>query len=460
MASAETSGGSSRLPRVIAILALVVGFALAVFALLGGDGGHKYKLLFETGGQLVPGNQVLVAGQAVGTINSIDLTSDAQAAVEITTDQPLHVGTTAQVRATSLSGIANRYVALQMGPNNAAEIPDGATIGVDKTTTPVDIDQLFDIFNPKARRSLQRVISGQATVYSGAEQQANRTYKYLAPGLQSTTRLLAEINSDQQAFEKFLTSGSQVLGAVAARRDDLSSLTQNANQALGAIAQENTSLDRVLVAFPPAMRQANTTFVNLRAALDDLDPLIATTSRSTKTLPGFLRKLRPVANRGIPVFQNLASVVNRDGSSNDLAEALQKLPRARDAANANVPRVITSLNRTQDNVNFARPYTPDLMAFISKLGQITSNYDADGHYARVQPAGANFFDYNAGTQKLESIPKSQQFTAYSAFGIGPFARCPGSATQPRTGSNPFVNPPINGGLPVSGCDPTAVPPGP
>jgi phospholipid/cholesterol/gamma-HCH transport system substrate-binding protein len=460
MESSATPSPRSRLPRIVAILALVVGFALAVVALLGGDSGHQYKLLFETGGQLVPDNEVLVAGQRVGKVDSIDLTDDGQAAVKITTDEPLHTGTTAEVRATSLSGIANRYVALTMGPNNAPTIPDGATLTTDKTTTPVDIDQLFDIFNPKARRSLQKVIKGQADVYAGAELQANKTYKYIAPGLQSTTRLLAELNSDQQAFEKFLSSGAKALGAVAERRDDLSSLTQNANTALGAIAQENDSLDRTLVALPPAMRQANTTFVNLRAALDDLDPLIATTGRSTKTLPGFLRKLRPVAHRGVGVFQDLADVVSRNGSNNDLADALKKLPKARDAAAANVPRVITSLDRTQDNVDFARPYTPDLMAFITKLGQVTSYYDADGHYTRVQPAGSNFFGYNPGTQQLESIPTSQQFAAYSAFGLGPFARCPGGATQPHAGSNPFVNPPIPGGVSASDCDPTAVPPGP
>ena len=96
------------------------------------------------------------------------------------------------------------------------------------------------------------------------------------------------------------------------------------------------------------MRQANTTFVNLRAALDDLDPLVATTSTFTDTLPGFLRKLRPVAQRGVPVFNSLAKTVNQPGPTNDLVDALRKLPAARDSADANVPRVITSLNRTQD----------------------------------------------------------------------------------------------------------------
>ncbi len=72
----------------------------------------------------MPGNQVLVGGQSIGTINDIRLTDDAQAEVEITVDEPLHEGTTAMVRATSLSGVANRYISIAPGPDSEPELPD------------------------------------------------------------------------------------------------------------------------------------------------------------------------------------------------------------------------------------------------------------------------------------------------------------------------------------------------
>ena len=115
--------------------ALILGVVLVGMVLFGGDSGTSYKLLFETGGQLVPGNQVLVGGQAVGTIDSIKLTEDAQAQVDITVDEPLHEGTTATVRATSLSGIANRYISLSPGPNSNPEIPADSTLTSDRTTS-------------------------------------------------------------------------------------------------------------------------------------------------------------------------------------------------------------------------------------------------------------------------------------------------------------------------------------
>jgi phospholipid/cholesterol/gamma-HCH transport system substrate-binding protein len=284
--------------RAAGIAALVVAVVIAVILILGSDSDYEYDLLFETGGQLVPGNQVLVGGQSIGSIEDIELTEDARAKIAIKVDQQLHEGTTAVVRAASLSGIANRYISISPGPNNAEEIADGGVIPASRTTSPVDLDQLFDALNAPTRRALQKVIQGQGTIYTGNTEAARETYKYFAPGLQSTERLLAELTRDQQSLSRFLAEGSKALGALAERRDDLSSLISNANQALGAIAERNNDLDRTLVELPPFMRQANTTFVNLRDALDDLDPLVADSKVATRNLaPGARRAGRPGRRR-------------------------------------------------------------------------------------------------------------------------------------------------------------------
>ena len=231
----------------------------------------------------MPGNQVQVGGHPIGTVDEIELTDDWQAEVTISVDEELHEGTTAVIRTTSLSGIANRYISVTPGPDNAPALDDEDVITAQDTTSPVDLDQLFDTFRPKERRALRNVIQGFATSYAGRGEEANETYKYLNPGLSTTQRLLAELTRDQQVFTEFLVDGSRVVNAIAERRNDLSALTSNANQALGAIARENDALDRTLVALPPTLRQANTTFVNLRAALNDLDPLVETSKSATRT---------------------------------------------------------------------------------------------------------------------------------------------------------------------------------
>jgi phospholipid/cholesterol/gamma-HCH transport system substrate-binding protein len=447
--------------RIVGVGALVAAAVLAAVLLLGGGNGHSYKLLFETGGQLVPGNEVLVAGQPVGTVDEIVLTDDAQAEVKISVDEPLHDGTTALVRATSLSGIANRYVSLAPGPNSEPELEDGATIPADRTTSPVDLDQLFNTFDERTRRALQDVIQGEAAVYAGNYEEARETYKYFAPSLQETERLLAEVNRDDTVLRRFLTSGAQVFGAVAQRRDDLAALTQNANEAFGAIARENEAFDRSLAELPPALRQANTTFVNLRTALDDLDPLVADTKEVAPDLAPFLRDLRPVARKATPVVRDLRLAIARDGKNNDLTDALRDLPGASRSARTAVPQAIGGLDDSQHLIEFTRPYSPDLLALVGKIGTAAGYYDVSGHYLRAQPAGANLFDYNEATEELEPISTAQQFDAFPAFGLGPFTRCPGGSTQANVGwPAPTDHPFLDDGALSGECDPADVPPGP
>ena len=300
---------------------------LVISLLFGGDDGHRYKLLFETGGQLVPDNEVLVGGAHFGSIDEIELTDDNRAAVTVTTEEPLREGTEAVIRSTSLSGVANRYISLTLGPDNAPELPtDEVAIDIDETTAPVDLDQLFNTFDDSTRKGLSDTIKGFAGIYAGKGEEANAAYRYFAPALASTERLLRELDRDQAVFTRFIVDTSKVMTALAERRDDLSSAVNNSGTALAAIAAENDAFSADLELLPPTLRQANTTFVNLRAALDDLDPLIATTGRATRDLEPFLEELRPVLRRAVPVFDDLALTVSRPGADNDLAELVSSLP--------------------------------------------------------------------------------------------------------------------------------------
>ncbi len=467
-------GGFTRL-AALGALALVV-IAIIVLLISSGGGGNHYRLLFQTGGQLVKGNQVLIGGAPVGSVDDVKLNDNGLAQVDITVNRPLHEGTTAIIRATSLSGIANRYVSLEPGPNNNPELGKDATITEVDTTSPVDLDQLFNTLRGPERQALRNVIQGSATVYAGNGPAANQTYKYLSPSLVATDRLLQELDRDQGTLTDFLVNGASVVSSVAERRADLSALTQNANVALGAIANENRSFDQALVALPGALRQANTTFHNLRPALDDLDVLVNASKPATKNLPTFLRNLKPVTSRSVPVFNNLAPAVNLKGKSNDLADAAGDFTALQKRAADAIPITVKALQDSQPNLQFLRPYTPDLTAAVAHLNQVAGFYDADAHYLRVAPVGLGVFSPTpvgcktapGSTCTFAPQNASTVFSDYGALG-GPnynlFKRCPGGSASPIGGSNPFYSPAFLGppnGAPVSptSCDSTAVVPGP
>ena len=112
------------------------------------------------------------------------------------------------------------------------------------------------------------------------------------------------------------------------------------------------------------------------------------------------------------------------------------------------PRAIRTLDRAQPVVEYARGYTPDLTGWITKFAEAAGYYDANGHYARVQPVFSPSA-FNQATNTLTAIPPINRL---DQFEQGWRNRCPGGSTQPSPdGSLPFA---------FKGCDTTTTPPGP
>jgi phospholipid/cholesterol/gamma-HCH transport system substrate-binding protein len=443
----------ARIATIAALAAAVIVLAIILFS---GNGGHQYTLVFQNAGQLVPDNEVLIGGSPAGTVESIGLTDDNLAEVHVEVDQELHEGTTAVIRATSLSGVANHYVAIHPGPNSNPALDDGAELGLASTTTPVDIDQFFNTFPPRVQKGLSNFIRGNATIYSGQGKNANDAYKYFGSALNRTTAFTRELNADQRLLSRFIVSSAELTTAVAGRGEELASAISNADTAFSAIAAETAAFDETLRRLAPVMRQSNTTFVNLRAALDDLEPLVETAKPATKDLAPFLRELRPIFQKLVPFTRDLRLIVHRPGKGNDAADLLGTLPVVEQRVSKTFPHSEAAIRAFQPNLNFIRAYTPDLFNAIGKFGQVAGFYDGNGHYVRAATAAQNLFRYDPVTTELKPISKAEQYAPFGA--VEAHRRCPGGATQPAPdGSNPWVG---GGSVDPSECDPTDVPPGP
>ena len=444
--------------RGITLSALALAVLLAGYLLLfRGDGGHQYTLVFQSAGQLVKDDDVQVGGRRIGSVRSIELTDDNRAAVHVSVEEPyapLREGTQAVIRLTSLSGIANRYVELTLAPNTSKRLPEGATLT--STTSVVDLDQLFNTIDERTRGDLQDVIKGFAAQYEGRGREAGQSAKYFNP-LLSTSRVLAsEVTEDEGALTRFLVNSSQAMTAIAERRADLADLVGNANATTQAIASEQEAFSRALDLLPTTLRRANTTFVNLRATLDDLDVLVAESKPATKDLAPFLRELRPLVRDARPTIRDLRRLVRRHGDDNDLVEATRKMPALQRAATPAFRNGQAALQRLQPVLEFIRPYAPEFTGWLRDFGQGAANYDANGHYARIQPLFNAFqFTDNPTGGLLTPIPPDQRFEGAET---GVVKRCPGAASQPPPdGSAPYTD---NGNLGPDDCDPSLALPGP
>lgn len=447
--------GISVLARVVAAVAVVAAIVLVALLLFGGGKSYEVSAIFQNAGQLVKGNQVQVGGQKVGTVKDIRLTEEGQAEIVMSLERyaPLHDGTSAVIRSPSLSGIANRYVALELGPNSARKLPSGSTIAADRTTAPVDLDQLFNTLDPKTRTGLRQIIRGSATQYDGKAREGDRSLYYFNPALTTSSRLTRELVRDRVVFKRFVSDTANVVGDLADRRQQLTSLVSNANATAAAIGSENVALTRSLDLLPDTLRNANTTFVNLRSTLDDLDPLVNESKPATRELAPFLRVLRPLVTDARPTIRDLRVLIRRPGEGNDLIDLARKAPRLADMTDTAFPRTVRAMRDLQPVLDYVRPYTPDLTGWFTKFGQSANTYDANGHYARIQPIFNAFsfgnsptgdvLTFTGGTGRLAGLETRQS------------ERCPGGAMQPPPdGSAPYRE------TPDFECDPGTVPPGP
>jgi phospholipid/cholesterol/gamma-HCH transport system substrate-binding protein len=421
----------------VVLAAAVVGWLL----FLQGGSSYEVRLMLDNASQLVEGNQVKVGGVAVGSVDSIELAGNGQAQVRISIDDdsvtPLHSGSRAAVRSSSLSGVANRYVALTPGPVNGGTIADGGAIPADDTSSEVDLDEVLNTLDPSTLRDLKLLVHGGARGLRGRGAQLGRAIETLDPALSQVTAVEQEILRDQGTFTRFLLESSDVVTAVAQRPAQLERLVGSAHATLGELATRDTALDSLLRRAPDTLREANTTLVNLRATLKDVDPALVEARPLAPVLAQFLDRLHPVARDARPVVTELRQAIDHPGSD-DLLGMLARVPALEHVAVPAFGSAVSTVRDALPVVNEVRPYTPDVVGglFNGFGGTTAGYYDANGRYTRIS------FQSNAysleGIASLIPVPQ-QNVPGLTGYRRGLTRRCPGAATQSAPDrSNPWL----------------------
>ena len=433
----------TRVAAIAATIAAAVAVALLVF---GGSDSYQVNARFENAGQLVPGNFVQLRGAPVGSVKKIRITDEGQAEVTLEIDEdhaPLPEGTRAEIQQLSQSGIANRFVELTLPQAQNRKMADGATISADHTRTNVELDQLFNTLDPKTRRALQGFFKGQARQFHNAGAEAREGFKYLNPSLSSTSRLFQELTRDTPTLERFLVDSSRLVTTLAERRTELAALVGNANRTTRALGNQKEALADSLSLLPPFMRRANTTFVNLRTTLDDVDPLVEASAPVARQLGPFLAAARTFAVGARPTIRDLSLTISRAGDSNDAIELVNAFPPLQDIATETkertyapggrkvdvgetrgaLPETAEAFDNAGPTISQLRPYTTDFLGWFDDFSTTGGGFDALGAYARGQ---LSFSESVHCT--LPGTPCPVKFSQYR--------RCPGAAEPPASdGSN-------------------------
>ena len=442
---------SSVVGRIAAVLALLGAVIVVLLLVLGGGSSYTVTAQFVSASQLVTGNNVNVAGAPVGSIKEISLSDDGQALVKMEISDsayaPLPEGTHATIRSQSLSGIANRYIDLDLPAQpDGKTISSGGAISQADTTSEVDLDQLFNTLNKPTVEHLKQVIQGFARGYDGVGAKANRGFHYLNPFLSTSRRVFAELNSDQANLEGLVVDAAGLTSTLAAKSPEISQLVANLNGMLGTIGAQQQSLASAVGQLPDFMRQFNTTAVNLRAALDDVQPLVSATRPVARKLQPFTKRLRGFARDAVPTVRGLNRVIKEPGAANDLIELTRlqdplaeigvgPVNRNGESRPGALPASADSLKNSIDQLATLRAYAPELTGWFDDFGH-SGFPDAFGGIGRISTT-LNAFSVGAPSLPIQPCANALDILSAVCQAVEPnvlaealhlknLRRCPGA----------------------------------
>jgi virulence factor Mce-like protein len=228
-----TLAASPTLVGAVTVLVVVVAVFLSYQANQGLPFVPTYKLSAElpNAATLVPGNEVRIGGQRVGQIKTIEpetvdnapcpgnpaqLCTTQVAKVDMELDQDLEElpqDSTLIVRARSALGL--KYLEVQRGSSDQGFAP-GATIPVSAARPePVEIDQVFNMFDEPTRDAVQANLLEFGNALAGRGVDLNAAIGQLRPLVERLTPVMRNLAAPDTGLSNFVSSLSATAAEVA-----------------------------------------------------------------------------------------------------------------------------------------------------------------------------------------------------------------------------------------------------
>jgi phospholipid/cholesterol/gamma-HCH transport system substrate-binding protein len=198
---------------------LVAAMLVVVFGQFRFSSNHSYHATFTQASRLKAGQDVRIAGVAVGTVNKVKLNPDntVDVAFDVNKRYQLYTSSRALVRYQNLVG--DRYMEIAAGPGELRKLPPGGTIAIQNTQPALDLDALLGGLRP--------VLKG----LDGAK--VNEISNAVIELLQGQGGAISDLLTSTGAFTQNLAARDQLIGDV----------ITNLNTVLGTVDEKGAKFD-------------------------------------------------------------------------------------------------------------------------------------------------------------------------------------------------------------------------
>jgi phospholipid/cholesterol/gamma-HCH transport system substrate-binding protein len=298
-------------------------FALSCFGLLlflwlsfGGQipfnpQGYRFEASFPYAQQLATQSDVRIAGVSVGKVVAKSLDPQANrtiATIELDNQYaPIHVDARAILREKTILG--ETYVELTPGSRNAPLLPDGALLARANVQPAVQLDQIFNAFDPTTRRAFQVWQQQLGTAVTGNGQNLNSAIGNLPPFAVNATDVLRVLDIEHMSVVRLFQNGSTVFAALTTNQAALRNLITSAGAVFHTTAANNNALADTIQVFPSFLRETRATFVTLQGFALNTNPLVQQLIPVAQDLGPTLTAVRVLSPDLLSLFDNLDPLV-------------------------------------------------------------------------------------------------------------------------------------------------------
>jgi virulence factor Mce-like protein len=222
---------------------------------------YDIKVEFNQANGLLHSNEVRIGGARVGLVDHIVAHQDpatgrvsAIAYLKLEKGvQPLPANTRAIVQSVSALGL--KYLLLEKG-NSAQTLKPGATISAANTREPVQIEELFKMFDAPTRTANQQNLNIFGDTFAGRGLGLNVTIATLPPLLKNATPVLHNLASSQTNLHEFWIALERTAAEVAPVAQNQANFYSDLDTFFSAFASVAPSLEEAIEGGAPALRQA------------------------------------------------------------------------------------------------------------------------------------------------------------------------------------------------------------
>jgi phospholipid/cholesterol/gamma-HCH transport system substrate-binding protein len=312
---------SKRAPSTTQLL-VITAFALACFGILlflwvtfGGPTPFKAKsyqvtVPFTEASQLAEQSDVRISGVDVGKVESIELGPNGHESVALLNIDdkyaPLPHGTRALLRTKTLLG--ETYVELTPGSKSEPVLEDGAELPAAQVAESVQLDEIFQAFNPETRRAFQTWMQEAAVAIEGQGQNLSYAIGNFEPTFKEFEGLFRVLNSQKLAVSKLFSNGAKTFEALRGREGELANLIRSSNELFKTTAGRDKEIEAIFRAFPTFEDESRLTVDRLQGFATNADPLSKQLVPVAEQLSPTLIKFGELAPEAKKLFEALPAV--------------------------------------------------------------------------------------------------------------------------------------------------------